>query len=304
MPVTASRRSDGTRAVEVAGLHDVGKRFGSTIALDGVSMSIVEGESVALLGANGAGKTTAIEILLGLRRPTTGGVSLFGKNPRSPAARRAVGATPQETGLPAYLRLGEICALVARHYPDPWPIADLLGEFGLVDLSRRQAGGLSTGERRRLALALAFVGRPRAVFLDEPTTGLDVDGRRALWQGIRAFHEHGGTVLLTTHHLDEAEALATRVVVLHRGRVVADDSVRSIRARAPTIMLRLPVGRVVPADISGLVRSEATGGLLTLYVTDPERAIRELVARNVSLEGLEVTRPTLEDALLYLTGSA
>jgi ABC-2 type transport system ATP-binding protein len=290
-------------AVEVARLNRVGKRFGSTIALEGVSLRIVEGELVALLGPNGAGKTTAIEILLGLRRPTTGDAYLFGKDPRSAAARRAVGATPQETGLPAYLRLAEICALVARHYPDPWPIPHLLQQFGLVDVADRQAGGLSVGLRRRLALALAFVGRPRAVFLDEPSTGLDVEARRALWQGVRAFHEHGGTVVLSTHQLDEAEALATRVVLLHRGTVVADDSVRSIRDRAATSMLRLPVGRVSPAEIGGLVRSETAGGMLTLYVTDPERAIRDLVARNVSLDGIEVTRPTLEDAFLDLTHS-
>ena len=291
------------RASGVAGLYGVAKRFGSTVALDGVSVQIVEGELVALLGPNGAGKTTAIEILLGLRRPTTGDVVLFGEDPRSPSSRRAVGVTPQETGLPSYLRLEEICALVARHYSDPCPIPELLSRFGLVDLARRQAGGLSTGERRRLALALAFVGKPRAVFLDEPTSGLDVEARRALWQEVRTFHEQGGTVLLTTHHLDEAEALATRVVLLHRGSVVADGSVRSIRGRAATSILRLPVGRVAPAEVSGLVRSDTSDGMLTLYVTDPERAIRELVARDVSLEGMELTRPTLEDAFLDLTRS-
>lgn len=291
-------------SIEVAALVDVGKRFGSTVALDGASLRVVEGELVALLGPNGAGKTTAVEILLGLRRPTTGSVSLFGRDPRAHDARRALGVTPQETALPAYLRVEEICDLVARHYREPWPVPDLLRRFGLVDLARRQAGGLSTGERRRVALALAFVGRPRAVFLDEPTTGLDVEARRALWQEVRVFHEQGGTVLLTTHHLDEAEALATRVVLLHRGSVVADGSVRSIRDRAAISILRLPAGRVAPAEISGLVRSDASDGMLTLYVTDPERAIHELVARNVSLEGMELTRPTLEDAFLDLTRSA
>ena len=209
---------------------DVTRDFDGTRALDGVNLDVHAGQIVGLLGPNGAGKTTLLSLLLGLRRPTSGRVELFGGDPRDPARRRSLGSTPQETGLPATLRVGEVVEFVARHYPDPLPIGELLDRFGLDGLQRRQTGGLSGGQRRRLAVALAFVGRPRLVVLDEPTTGLDVDARRTLWEGVRTFHDSGGTVLLTSHYLEEVEALAERVVVIDEGRVVTDESLDAVRA--------------------------------------------------------------------------
>lgn len=216
-------------------LRGVTKRFGTNIALDAVDLEIRAGEILALLGPNGAGKTTALSILLGLRRPDSGDVELFGRDPRRPEARVAVGATPQESGFPPTLRVREIVDLVRAHFPAPAPAAELMERFGLAALGRRQAGGLSGGERRRLSVALAFAGRPRALFLDEPTAGLDVDARRAVWGEMRAYAEEGGTVLLTTHHLEEAEALASRVVLIARGAIIAQGSPAelSARARAP-----------------------------------------------------------------------
>jgi ABC-2 type transport system ATP-binding protein len=167
------------------------------------------------------GKTTAISILLGLRRPDTGRVELFGREPWHPAARAAIGATPQDAAFPQTLRVGEVVDLVRAHYGRPEPRDQLLERFGLREVARRQTGGLSGGQRRRLALALAFAGRPRAVFLDEPTTGLDVEARRSVWAEIERYGEGGGTVLLTTHHLEEAERLASRIVLVAAGRVVA-----------------------------------------------------------------------------------
>jgi ABC-2 type transport system ATP-binding protein len=218
--------------VTAAALRSVSKRFGDALALNAVDLELRVGEVLAVLGPNGAGKTTALSILLGLRRPDAGRAELLGRDPRVPTVRERVGVTPQETGFPPTLRVREIVDLVRAHFPDPAPAEELLRRFGLVDVARRQAGGLSGGQRRRLSLALAFAGRPHVVFLDEPTAGLDVEARRTFWQEVRAYADAGRTVLLTTHHLEEAEALASRVVLLSRGRVVADGSPADLTERA------------------------------------------------------------------------
>src|SRR5688572_25934600 len=166
---------------------DVSRRYGDVLAIDSVTMQVQAGEIVGLLGPNGAGKTTLLNLLVGLRRASAGRVELFGGDPRRPENRRRIGVTPQETGLPPTLRVGECVDYVAAHFPDPVPRAELLARFGLAEMHRRQTGGLSGGQRRRLAVALAFVGKPSLVFLDEPTTGLDVEARRSLWDGIRSF---------------------------------------------------------------------------------------------------------------------
>jgi ABC-2 type transport system ATP-binding protein len=220
------------RPMSAAALRAVSKRFGETLALDGVDLEVRAGEVVALLGPNGAGKTTALSILLGLRRPDAGCAELFGEDPRRPSARVAVGVTPQESGFPPTLRVGEIVDLVRAHFPDPAPSAELLERFGLTGVARRQAGGLSGGERRRLSVTLALAGRPRAIVLDEPTAGLDVESRLSVWREIRVYATGGGTALLTTHHLEEAEALASRVVLLARGRLIAEGTPAELSARA------------------------------------------------------------------------
>jgi ABC-2 type transport system ATP-binding protein len=208
--------------VIAAALKDVTKRFGSLVALDRVALELRGGEVLALLGPNGAGKTTALSVLLGLRRPDEGRAELFGSDPRRPASRGVVGVTPQESSFPPTARVREIVDLVGAHFAVPVGTDDLLDRFGLAECARRQAGGLSGGERRRLSVALAFVGRPLAVFLDEPTTGLDVEARRAVWGELQAYSASGGTILLTTHYLEEAEALASRIVLLSRGRAVTE----------------------------------------------------------------------------------
>jgi ABC-2 type transport system ATP-binding protein len=210
--------------VIAAALREVTKHFGDTLALDRVDFELRTGELLALLGPNGAGKTTALSILLGLRRPDSGRAELFGEDPQRCEARVAVGVTPQESGFPQMLRVSEILELVRAHFPSPAPIAELLDRFRLTQLAHRQTGGLSGGERRRLSVALAFAGQPRAVFLDEPTAGLDVEARRDVWRELRAFTACGRTVLLTTHSLEEAQALASRVALLARGRIVAEGS--------------------------------------------------------------------------------
>jgi ABC-2 type transport system ATP-binding protein len=213
----------------LASAVDVTRRYGDQFALDGVSIDIRPGELIGLLGPNGAGKSTLVNLLTGLRRPTSGTGQPVRRRPARPVRRRAIGVTPQETGLPPTLRVGECVDYVAAHFEQPLDKGELLTRFGLESLARRQTGGLSGGQKRRLAVALAFVGRPKLVFLDEPTTGLDVEVRHVLWDAVRAFHADGGAVLLTSHYLEEVEALASRVVVLGGGKVLADDTVAAIR---------------------------------------------------------------------------
>jgi ABC-2 type transport system ATP-binding protein len=208
------------------------KRFDETIALHPLDLTVDRGELVALLGPNGAGKTTLVSLALGLRRPSGGRVRVFGEDPREWRARSRLGATPQEMGFPPTLRAREILELARAHSTSPPAVRALAERFGLETIEHRQVGALSGGQRRRLALALAFAGAPDLVVLDEPTTGLDVESRRQAWAAIRAFAAGGGTVLLTTHSLEEADALAQRVVVLARGAVVADAPPEILKACA------------------------------------------------------------------------
>jgi ABC-type multidrug transport system ATPase subunit/membrane protease YdiL (CAAX protease family) len=213
--------SAASRRTPAARLEHVVKRYGHVSALDGFSLTVAEAEIVALLGPNGAGKTTAVNLLLGLRRADSGLVELFGRDPRAWRARFDIGTTPQEMSFPPTLRVREIVEFARAHYPNARATADLLAQFGLEEVAVRQAGGISGGQRRRLALALAFAGSPRLAVLDEPTTGLDVEARRAVWAVLAEHARDGGAVLLTTHNLDEAEALADRIVVVSHGAVVA-----------------------------------------------------------------------------------
>jgi ABC-2 type transport system ATP-binding protein len=275
------------------------RRYGEVTALDRVDLDLHAGELVGLLGPNGAGKSTLLNLLVGLRRVSSGRVELFGGDPRNPVYRRRIGVTPQETGLPPTLRVGEVIDFVSAHYPDPMPRAELLDRFGLADLARRQTGGLSGGQKRRLAVALAFVGRPQLVFLDEPTTGLDVTARRELWEAIRQFHAEGGTVLLTSHYLEEIEELAQRVVVLGRGRVLADDTVGAIRdlSRVRRVSLVAPD---LP-DLPGVRGVERVDGVTRLLTTDSDQFVRDLVRSGVAFSDLEIRPTSLEDAFLALT---
>jgi ABC-2 type transport system ATP-binding protein len=284
----------------VGRLCGVVKRFGKIEALRGIDLDIHTGEMVALLGPNGAGKTTTLSILLGLRRADKGEAYLFGKDPRLPIVRSQIGVMPQSIGFPPTLTVNEVLDLVSAHYIAPTPKVTLLQQFHLIDLARRQIGGLSGGEKRRLAVALAFVGKPSVVFLDEPTTGLDVASRRSLWQSLKEYVSQGGTILLTTHYLDEAEALATRVVVINQGRIIADGNVAAIKARVGLKRLRFKAD-ALPA-LSGLVRTECEDGVYTLYTADADRNIRELISQGLNFEGLEVNPLSLEEEFLILTG--
>jgi ABC-2 type transport system ATP-binding protein len=278
--------------VIVAELNAATKRFGALTALDRVSVAIGQGDVLALLGPNGAGKTTAIACLLGLRVPDGGSARLFGRDPRLVGARRRIGVAPQETAFPPTLRVQEVIELVRRHYEQPTTLEVMAARFGLQSLLRRQLGGLSGGERRLVAIVLAFAGAPELVVLDEPTAGLDAEARNAVWEAVRAHARAGGTVLLTTHHLDEVEALAERVVLLERGVVVEDGTVAEIKRAAglTRVSFRAPPG-FAPDGI------QLEGRLARADVEDAGTFVAALVHRGVRLAELEVRPLSLEEAI-------
>ena len=269
----------------ILSFNDVSKSYGATRALDGISFGVDRDEIVAVLGPNGAGKTTALEIALGLRAADKGTVTLFGGSPRSVATRRRLGATPQESGFPDTLRVEEIVAFAATHYPQAVDCAATLRAFGLDDLAKRRAGSLSGGQSRRLALALAFVGNPELVVLDEPTTGLDVESRLRLWDTVRDA-ARGRTILFTTHYLEEAQALATRVIVLDRGTVLFDGRPNEMRERF---------------GARRLAYVDANKAPVTVTTADTDAFVRELVLSGVAFSDLEIERPSLEEAFLSIT---
>lgn len=268
-------------------LDNVTKFYGDVRALEGLSFGVGPDEIVAVLGPNGAGKTTALEIALGLRSADSGGVRLFGASPRDAAVRRRIGATPQESGFPDSLRVDELVAFAASHYPNAAPPPATLNLFGLDDLAARRAGALSGGESRRVALALAFAGNPEFVVLDEPTTGLDVESRRRLWESVRGA-ARGRSILFTTHYLEEAEALATRIVVIDRGRVRFDGDPAALRSSF------------------GMRRVSYLGsdGPVVVATADADAYVRELVRNGTAFSELEIARPSLEEAFLSLTGAS
>ncbi|WP_149203465.1 ABC transporter ATP-binding protein [Actinotalea subterranea] len=297
---------DATDQAVVVQATGVTRRFGSTVALDDVSLTVRQGELVGLLGPNGAGKTTLLSLVTGLRRPDSGEVRLFGGDPRRPENRAQLGTTPQETGLPATLTVGEVIDFVGGHYPAPMTRAEVLERFGLTDLARRQTGGLSGGQKRRLAVALAMVGRPRLVLLDEPTTGLDVEGRNVLWQALRDYHADGATVLLTSHYLQEIEALAERVVVIDRGTVLADDTLAAVIARVAMRRVTVTLPGAQAASVRALpgvvgVEQAEPGAPFQLLVADADELVRALVRSDLTFHDLEVRSASLEEAFLALT---
>ena len=290
-------------------VEHVTRRFGAVTALDDVSLHVDAGEIVGLLGPNGAGKTTLLSLLAGLRTPDEGTVELFGRNPRDPAARTSLGTTPQETGLPETLKVREVVDFVAGHFTDPMPRGEVLARFGLTHLAERQTGALSGGQKRRLAVGLSLVGRPRLVLLDEPTTGLDVEARHVLWQALRDYHADGATVIVTSHYLEEIEALAERVVVVGDGRVLADDTLARVLDLVAVRRVSLTVGAGAADALSSLpgvqdvadVATTAGGTRVTLVTSDADAAVRALVERAVPFTDLEVRGASLEEAFLALT---
>ncbi len=290
----------------VARLDTASKRYGGVLALDRVDLEVHRGEVLALLGPNGAGKTTAISLLLGLLKADTGSATLFDAAPQALASRRRIGAMLQTTGVPETLTVGELVAVFRSYYPRPRTVADIVEMAGVGDLLKRRYGKLSGGQQRRAQFALALAGNPEILFLDEPTTGLDVDARQTLWKTISGLVREGCAVVLTTHYLEEAEALATRVSVLARGRIVAAGSVQQIRARVAQRQIRCVSGLGADAIAQWpQVRSATRDGERIEIVTDAaEAVVRQLLATDANLSELEIKRAGLAEAFIEITKEA
>ena len=224
--------TDTPHAAEHCG---VTKRYGAITAVDEVSLAIAPGKVTAVLGPNGAGKTTAVRLMLGLTRPTSGSARLFGRDPNDPESRRRTGVMLQVAKVPETLRVREHLDLFRSYYRDPMPLEAALAAAGLTNVADRKYGELSGGQQQRVQFALAICGNPELLFLDEPTVGLDVIARRGFWQEIRRLSQSGRGILLTTHYLEEADALADRVVVLHEGRILADGTSSTLKALAQSL---------------------------------------------------------------------
>lgn len=290
-------------ALPLAQLRSAHKRYGTTVALDGLDLEVRRGELLAVLGPNGAGKSTAIALLLGLQRPDAGSALLFGRAPHSLDARRRIGVMMQEVALPPELRVRELVDLTASYYPSPHSVEEALELSGTRSLADRFYSRLSGGQKRQVQFALAICGRPQLLFLDEPTIGLDVPARETMWRTIRRLVAGSCSVVLTTHYLEEAEALADRVAVLAKGRLVASGSVAELRSvvarRQVACLTRVPLEHIRSwAEVETAWRDRERTVILTV---EAEVIVRRLLGADEQLSELEVRRAGLAEAFAELT---
>ncbi|HKW71226.1 MAG TPA: ABC transporter ATP-binding protein [Candidatus Dormibacteraeota bacterium] len=282
------------------------KNYGSVEALKGVSFAIERGSLVAMLGPNGAGKTTSINLMLGLRQPTSGKALIFSSDPRHTTTRQRFGAMLQESGAPELLTVRELVDLFRSYYPHPLDGEQAIKLAGLEEKRDSRNRDLSGGQRQRLYFALAICGDPEILFLDEPTVGMDVEGRRVFLDAIRGFAAAGKTVLLTTHYLDEADEVAQRIIVIDRGNVVADGTPQEIKSKvAGKKVTFTSASPVRESDFEGLPINSSTlsDHAVTLMTSRPEEVLRELFRRGVDVNNLEVRGADLEEAFLSLTAA-
>ncbi|MFC4941978.1 ABC transporter ATP-binding protein [Pseudonocardia sp. GCM10023141] len=280
-------------------------RYGAVAALSGVDLTVAPGECVALLGPNGAGKTTLIGLATGLLAAQEGSVAVCGGDPRRAATRRALGVVQQEMGFPRTATVDELARGAAVRAGQPASAAaPVLTEVGITDLRGRRAGKVSGGQQQRVALAMALVGDPELLLLDEPTVGLDIAARRAFWQTLAARRDAGVGILLTTHIIEEAAAVADRVVVLHRGRVVAADTPAGLTSRLAdrTITARTALDDSTLRALPGVLSLRRDADRVRLATTAPEEVLRRWLAADAGLADLRVEGAGLEQALFALTG--
>jgi ABC-2 type transport system ATP-binding protein len=287
----------------VASLEDVSMNYGNVRALRNVNFTVRAGQVVALLGPNGAGKTTAVKLLLGLIQPNSGKARVFGGNPTNPQNRMRTGAMLQVGKVPETLRVGEHIDLFSSYYTDPLPLQEVLAAAGLEKLRDRKFGDLSGGQRQRTLFALAICGNPDLLFLDEPTVGLDVEARRALWEEIRRLVDCGKTVLLTTHYLEEADALADRIVVINQGEIIAEGTSAEIKSQTSGKRIRCITALKMASllEIPGVTDVKLDREAVEIHAREVEPVVRALLALDASLSGLEITSAGLEEAFLALT---
>ncbi|HKJ56087.1 MAG TPA: ABC transporter ATP-binding protein [Nitriliruptoraceae bacterium] len=292
-------------------LTGVIKDYGPVRALDQLELGIETGRITAILGPNGAGKTTAIDLMLGLRRPTSGTVRILGHQPDDPAVRPRVGAMLQDPGFPEATTCAELLHLVAAASPDPMAVEDVLEHADLAGLGDRRIAQLSGGQRQRVAFAMALVGQPEILFLDEPTVALDVEARRRFWVRIRTLADRGHTIVFSTHYLAEADEVADRVVVIDGGRVLADGTPRQVKGLVAGRTIRFTTTRTRDdlAAVPGVERVEvpedsSSSRLVALHTSDAASVVTALVRDGDPLDDLTVEETALEEAFVHLTQAA
>ncbi|MDV9190732.1 ABC transporter ATP-binding protein [Streptomyces sp. SR27] len=285
------------------GFRAATKTFGAVRAVDGLDLTVPRGETVALLGRNGAGKSTAISLLLGLDTPDGGLVELFGGAPDAAVAAGRVGAMLQEGRAVPRVTVRELVSFVARTYPAPMPVAEALALAGLTGLAGRRVDRLSGGQTQRVRFAVALVGNPELIVLDEPTAALDVEARREFWDSMRGYARRGNTVLFSTHYLEEADAYADRIVVLDAGRVLAVGTSEELKRAAGGSLVSFDLAGG-PTDwldlLPGVTSYEIRGDRARLRTDDSDATVRALAERD-AIRALEVTQVSLDDAFLALT---
>jgi ABC-2 type transport system ATP-binding protein len=287
----------------LASLTGARKRYGKVTALDGFDLAVNRGELLAVLGPNGAGKSTAIAMLLGLQTPDEGRAELFGVAPQEIDARRRIGVMMQEVALPGVMRPRELLEQVASYYPVPYDIDAVLARLSLQGLARRPYGKLSGGQKRQVQFALAICGRPELLFLDEPSVGLDVQAREALWKVVRELLHEGCSIVLTTHYLEEAEALADRVAVMARGKLITTGSVNEIRAHVTRKQVSC-VTRLAPDTVRAwpeVVQLDLERGRMQISTRNAEALLVRLLREDPQLSDIEVKRAGLAEAFTELT---
>ena len=287
----------------VAKTRGLTRSYGPVVALRNINFELRRGELLALLGPNGAGKTTLVRMLLGLASPDCGSAMVFGIDPRNEVIRYRVGAMLQVARVPETLKVHEHIDLFSSYYPNPLPIAETLHIAGLDGIKDRRFGELSGGQRQRVLFGISICGNPDLLFLDEPTVGLDVEARRLMWAQIRTLIARGKTVLLTTHYLNEADALADRILVLQQGNIIAEGTPAEIKSRAIGKQIRcssrLSIDEI--RRIPGVLSITADRQSFEMQVQAAEPVVRELLQRDSWLADLEVTSAGLEEAFLALT---
>jgi ABC-2 type transport system ATP-binding protein len=277
-------------------LTDVSKSYGSVLAVDALSLTIEPGRTVALLGPNGAGKSTTINMMLGLLRPTAGQIQIFGNSPGQAVSRGEIGAMLQSGTLIPELTVRELVDFVRRLYPDPLSLDEILRMADLTDLVKRRTDKLSGGQSQRVRFALAIAGAPRLLVLDEPTAAMDVESRLRFWESMRAYASAGRTVLFATHYLEEADENSDRVIVITRGRIVADGTAAEIKAGAQSA-----AGLDALPGVTGV---EIHSGTVTLRTSDADATVAALYrGTQLDVRDLQLSGADLEDAFLALTAS-
>ncbi|GAA5210421.1 ABC transporter ATP-binding protein [Microbacterium kyungheense] len=287
-------------AVDATDLH---KGFGAVTAVDGVTLQVRPGEIVAFLGPNGAGKTTTIDMMLGLSQPDSGAVTVFGESPRAAIAHGLVSAVLQTGGLLKDITVRESLDLTASLFADTRPIAEVMQRAGISEIGDRLVGLCSGGQQQRLRFAMALLSDPGLLILDEPTTGMDVEGRRSFWNAIRADAARGRTVLFATHYLDEADEYADRIVLMSRGRIVADGTTAEIKnlVSGRIVHATLPgADPVAIAALPGVEDVETKGDRVAIHTKDSDAVARHLLTQTAARD-LEITAQNLESVFLALT---